>query len=73
MRQKAKDIASLLADEERLKRERTERVGMRNRMGSILPSDAHSRSHYEHDSDIQRAIEESKRTAALEEERRKRR
>ncbi|KAL1918460.1 uncharacterized protein VTP21DRAFT_3120 [Calcarisporiella thermophila] len=75
VRQKAKEITNLLLDDSRLQEERRARLGMHNRLiGSnsqtSLGPDRPSRSpHYERpgyvddDSELQRAIEESKRTA----------
>ncbi|ORX99773.1 ENTH-domain-containing protein [Basidiobolus meristosporus CBS 931.73] len=80
VRQKAKDITALLADESRLKEERNNRSTMQNRMGSGAPGNDLSRygtypprgssfdpeEYYQNDEDreLQRAIEESKRSAA---------
>lgn len=62
IRLKAKELTSLLLDDARLKRERDMAAGNRNRNKS-------KKSHY--DDDLQRALDESMRTAREEEERRR--
>ncbi|KAK9728997.1 hypothetical protein K7432_000633 [Basidiobolus ranarum] len=79
VRQKAKDITSLLSDESRLKEERNNRSTMQNRMGGGSNSDLSRYNTYpprgsnfdpdeyapnDEDRELQRAIEESKRSAA---------
>ncbi|KAK9700720.1 hypothetical protein K7432_012065 [Basidiobolus ranarum] len=79
VRQKAKDITSLLSDESRLKEERTNRSTMQNRMGGGSNGELSGYNTYpprsssfdpddyapnEEDRELQRAIEESKRSAA---------
>lgn len=94
MREKSKAIASLLADDDRLKEERRARAALRDRMGGSSNSGANNHSAggdtssssvrpneqrrsfqpasaYEEEHQIERAIEESKRTA-VEHERRMR-
>ncbi|KAF9901343.1 hypothetical protein BX616_002287, partial [Lobosporangium transversale] len=68
VRQKAKDITALLSDEARLKEERRSRNAMRDRMSGRTYGDDHSPVYerpgaIDDDRDLQRAIEESKRTA----------
>ncbi|KAF8972857.1 hypothetical protein BGZ46_010009 [Entomortierella lignicola] len=72
VRQKAKDITSLLSDESRLREERQSRNAMRDRMTGRMPGEDPYDSHtptYERpglgddDRDLQRALEESRRMA----------
>ncbi|KAG0264375.1 hypothetical protein BG011_006981 [Mortierella polycephala] len=73
VRQKAKDITALLSDEARLKEERRSRSAMRDRMIGRAPGEGHPHEStspaYERpgmgddDRDLQRALEESRRTA----------
>ncbi|KAF9354830.1 hypothetical protein BGX34_010789 [Mortierella sp. NVP85] len=73
VRQKAKDITALLSDEARLREERRSRNAMRDRMSGRAPGDydaqtpVYDRPGYgDDDRDLQRALEESKRTAQSE-------
>lgn len=72
VRQKAKDITALLSDEARLKEERRSRSAMRDRMSGRTPGEDRYNNTtpvYERpgagddDRDLQRALEESRRTA----------
>lgn len=78
VRQKAKDITNLLQDVSRLQQERRNRASMRDRMTRAgydgEPEDENTRRRSQSlpprrnttDADFQRAIEESKKTAAIE-------
>lgn len=78
VRQKAKDITNLLQDVSRLQQERRNRASMRDRMVRTgeegEPGDENARRRSQSlpprrattDGDLQRAIEESKKTAAIE-------
>lgn len=72
VRQKAKDITALLSDNDRLQQERRTRNAMRDRMvgggtdssrGRIGGYSSDEPGTYDEDKDLQRAIEESRRTA----------
>ena len=69
MRQKSKEITVLLQDDSRLKNERQTRSSMRDRIQGRRESTTSSyitspRSEDQERRDLERAIEESKRTAA---------
>ncbi|TPX31714.1 hypothetical protein SmJEL517_g05015 [Synchytrium microbalum] len=69
VRQKSKDLTALLNDEARLREERAARQGMQNRIREEpTPS---GNGNYDEDAQLRRALEESKRTAALDEARRR--
>ncbi|RIA82299.1 hypothetical protein C1645_788582 [Glomus cerebriforme] len=72
VRQKAKEITNLLQDEERLKQERRNRDDMRRRMGGrndysthdpVLDRSIEQPGYLDDETEMQRAIEESKRSA----------
>ncbi|CCK69484.1 epsin KNAG_0C03800 [Huiozyma naganishii CBS 8797] len=69
IRVKAKELTSLLMDEERLKEERA--MNIRRRGGPKRRSGGSRERNNRSDEDLQRAIEESKRTAEEEERRRR--
>ncbi|KND04682.1 uncharacterized protein SPPG_00395 [Spizellomyces punctatus DAOM BR117] len=77
VRQKSKDITALLADESRLREARQTRMDMRGRMtagdGFGAPSAGINQggSYYNEDRELQKALEESRRTAQQDESRRK--
>ncbi|KAI7900574.1 uncharacterized protein BX663DRAFT_458225 [Cokeromyces recurvatus] len=79
VRQKAKDITNLLQDDNRLKEERRQRKGMRDRMANVGNYYLHETAQYsvneqnKEDEDLKRALEESKLTAAAEEEKKRHR
>ncbi|KAJ3294588.1 hypothetical protein HK104_003483 [Borealophlyctis nickersoniae] len=70
VRQKCKDITALLSDEERLREERQKRYDMRGRIGGLGdegPYGHRGAGPYDgEDRELQKAIEESKRTAQQE-------
>ena len=67
VRQKSKDLSALLTDESKLQDARKTRATLRNR----LDFNNSNREFGDcNDDDLQRAIEESRRTAALDERRR---
>lgn len=70
MRQKSKDLTALLNDEARLREERAARMGMRDRVRDDH-SGGMSIGGFDEDEQLRRALEESKRTAARDELRRK--
>jgi epsin len=70
VRQKAKDVTNLLMDDNRLREERRQRQGMRERMahvGDYLNETVRQidggQGRYDEDADLQKAIAESKRIA----------
>ncbi|KAI8822600.1 uncharacterized protein EV422DRAFT_406431 [Fimicolochytrium jonesii] len=74
VRQKCKDIVALLADETRLREARQTRADMRGRMGGSgsRPENDGSGSgaYYNEDFELQKALEESKKTAQQDQKRR---
>ncbi|KAJ3415270.1 hypothetical protein HDV05_005280 [Chytridiales sp. JEL 0842] len=75
VRQLSKDITILLSDEARLREERNERGRLRLSSDSVgyngRPSaPSGSRDHYNDDADLAKALEESRRTAQMEESKR---
>lgn len=74
VRQKAKDITNLLTDDNRLKEERRQRQGMRDRMAnisdylneSVRNNNTAPNERYNEEGDLKKAIAESKRLAAEE-------
>ena len=82
VRQKAKDITNLLQDDNRLKEERRQRQGMRDRMANVGDylnesvrringeTDENGRS-WDDENELKKALAESKRIAAEEEKNRR--
>jgi epsin len=77
VRELSKSITNLLSDENRLREERNERAARRRQSDDSIgyaasrPSNSGpSRDHYNEDADLQKALEESRRTAQQEQKKR---